>query len=591
MTGVVEHCSLKRSAVAPKRVLYNPINGRFTLGRNAFSYDVAKAHLSSNVWSSSEYNTQNARNLNFNNGNVNNNNNNKFNSNVVRPVAAFLDCVPKDFIASIWDAYEDCLKGKTTSEGAAEYAEIADEDIPVLAWELWTGNYSPGVSTCFMVRYPKLREVFAANFRDRIVHHWICLRLEPLFEVRFVEQGNVSFNCRKGFGTEAAVNYVAAGMKRLSNNYHEEAWMFRGDLVGFFMSIDQNIMWYHLSRFIKRWRKRYEREGWKRVSPDILDRLHMKAMPEMYWDILLRVVYITVMHRPEKLCVIKSPIHWWRKMEQNKSLFTSPTGMPIGNLTTQLFANFLMSFFVLFIHYLFRGRDHCFAQFVDDFILISKDKDFLLYAIRRIEAFLSTTLHLRLHRHKRYLQSVSHGVLFVGTYIKPGRLYLSNRTCNRFRQKCIIFGDLLSIRFIDPFMLRHILATINSYLGFCRRRRTYHYRLSTITLLSPAFWSYFYIKGHYESAKLRAPKLKPSTASAAPAAPAASAAPAAPAASGFPAGTSGSSSASSTSTASTASTTPAAIGFPAGASTPSAASTPSPSSTPSTASTPSPSSS
>ena len=156
------------------RALNGRLNGRLT-ARSArpFSYEVAKTQEGSNHWSSTENNRNNARNVNFNSGNANNNN--KYNGNVVRDVTAFDGIVPAPFLLSVWEAYHDCLHGKMTSTQAIEYMTIAEKDIPCLARELWTGTYRPGTSTCFLVKYPKWREVFAANFRDRITHHWVCL--------------------------------------------------------------------------------------------------------------------------------------------------------------------------------------------------------------------------------------------------------------------------------------------------------------------------------------------------------------------------------------------------------------------------------
>ena len=480
--------------------VYNPLNGRLTArsGKASFSYEVAKTEEGSNHWCVTENNRNNARNVNFADGNANNNN--KYNGNVVRPVAALGDCaVPVDFVCSVWEAYYDCLRGKTRSEQAIEYMQTAADDIPVLAYELWTGTYHPGTSTCFLVKYPKWREVFAAGFCDRIVHHWICLRLEPLFELRFREQGNVSFNCRKGYGTDAAVEYVAECKRRISDNYHKPAWVFRGDLVGFFMSINKDLLWYLLQRFMRRWQFREAHFGWQRYG--------LQDQPCMYWDILFHAVQVVVLHHPERDCVLNSPVSWWRHLQPNKSLFTSPTGEPIGNLTTQLFANFLMSFFIAYVHYLYRGKNYAVAQFVDDFLIICDDLRFLVDSIPKIELFLKQKLLLNLHKDKRYLQQVSHGVLFVGTYIKPGRLYLSNRTLARFKERCEGFGRMLN-EGCNEQDLQRIEQTLNSYMGFCMKRCTYRYRRADIDLIGAIFWEYFYIKGNYLSVRTKT-KYKP----------------------------------------------------------------------------------
>ncbi len=484
------------------RELHSRLNGRITAGggsgrvdnatyRTVLSYEVAYPQEGSNHWSSTEYNRNNARNVNFNNGNANNNN--KYNSNVVRPVTAFHDVVPSSFLLSVWIAYHDCLHGKMTSTQAIEYMQIAETDIHRLAYELWTGIYNPGTSTCFLVRYPKWREVFAANFRDRIVHHWICLRLEPLFEHRFRMQGDVSFNCRKGYGTDKAVGHLAEAMRRISDNYHKLAWVFRGDIVGFFMSIDKDLLWYLLERFIKRWRKRYERGYEVGVEQD-----------GMYWDILLRTTKVVVMHHPELNCVLNSePYLWSQHMEANKSLFTSPTGEPIGNLTTQLFANFLMSFFISYVKFVFRRKNFDIAQFVDDFAIVCDDLEFLVSKIEVLSNFLDKKLRLKLHKNKRYLQPVSHGILFVGTFIKPGRNYLSNRTLGRMIERCKGYGRMVNEESVDVTKLQRMEEVLNSYLGFCRNRKTYNFRKSCIASLGDNFWKYFYVKGRYESIRLK----------------------------------------------------------------------------------------
>ena len=460
-------------------VSYNPMNGRLAAAHTMHSsYEVAAPRQNSNFWSSSENNATNAWNVNFQNGTANNNN--KSNSYVVRAVTAFSDYpVPQAFADTVWEAYHDCLRGKKNSSQAVEYMTFAYADIPRLACELWDGNYQPGTSTCFMVRYPKLREVFAASFRDRIVHHWICLRLEPLFEERFRKQGNVSFNCRKGFGTEKAVEHVSDGLRRISDNYHCDAWVFRGDLEGFFMSIDKDLLWGKLERFIKR---HYHGD---------------------YKDVLYRLTKTVVMHHPEKDCVLNSPAVWWRELSPRKSLFTMNTGLPIGNLTTQLFANFLMSYFVSYVQWLFRGHDYCMAQFVDDFVLVSRDVSLLKDAVIKIESFLKEKLGLTLHRDKRYLQRASHGLLFVGTYIKPGRMYLSNRTVRRIRKRFAEMDVMLRDASVTPADCRHFESVMNSYLGFCHRRKTYRLRREIIEGLSKEFWKHFYIKGHYEHVKTK----------------------------------------------------------------------------------------
>ena len=149
---------------------------------------------SANYWASTENNRNNAWNVNSNDGNTNGNN--KYNSLTVRAAVAYGGF--KEAIKAVYEAYLDCKRGKMSSPYTIAYIEIAVDDLPRLAYEIYTVIYKPTVSICFLVKYPKLREVFAADFRDRIVHHWIIIRLEPLFERRFQQMGNISFNTGSG---------------------------------------------------------------------------------------------------------------------------------------------------------------------------------------------------------------------------------------------------------------------------------------------------------------------------------------------------------------------------------------------------------
>lgn len=489
------------------RVPHNPLNGRFTnlWLRPRVSYDDA---ISQEEYAT-EYNSNNAWNVNFNNGNFNNNN--KYNANIVRGVAAFhglkysFTHLPKEaqdneefrvFFEDVRVAYHDCMRGKKRSPQALEYMAIAWADLPSLAWELFTGTYTPTTSTCFLVKYPKLREVFAANFRDRIVHHWICLRLEPLFEYRFVAQGNVSFNCRKGFGTEKCVLHCAEGIRRVSHNYTKKAWIFKGDLVGFFMSIDKNLLWYLLKRFINRWHKNSDRNGFDHYGLD---------MPKMWWEQLLFVVEKTVMHHPEKDCIFNSPISLWRGLKKNKSLFGTPydKGEPIGNLTTQLFANFLMSFFDMFVLWVFRHKKFSYERFVDDWAITCDDLKFLVSAIPKLAKYLQK-LKLCMHEDKRYLQPVSHGISFVGSVIKPGRIYLSSRTLSRFKEKAVGFKRFIEEKkLLDMLDCKRIEQVLNSYLGFCKNKRTYSKRKEILSSMGERFLNYFYIRGDFVSIRTK----------------------------------------------------------------------------------------
>lgn len=439
------------------------------------SYHTQRSQKCSNYWSSLENNANNAWNVNFSSGNVNNNN--KYNTNnVARAVAEhslYGNASIKtfgEFYRTVVEAFFDCLRGKRGSKEASEYMLIADEDLPILAYELWTGTYSPSISTCFLVKYPKLREVFAANFRDRIVHHWIILRLEPLLEARFIRQGNVSYNCRKGFGTLRCIKDLEAGLRKVTCDYKRKAWIFKFDIQGFFMSIPKSLLRDLLLRFID---EKYD-------GPDIL--------------ILKDVVAKTVMHHPEMNCVVNTSVREWVNLEFSRSLFGADpdNGEPIGNLTTQHFANFFMSFFDQFVIELFKGKNYAYFRFVDDAVIICDDKEFLLESIKYLEFFLYEKLRLRMHPKKRYFQPASHGVEFVGAWIKPHRTYISNRTVSRFMEKMYGFNIfILKKRTLNIMDISRIRSVVNSYLGFMICHSAYKIRRKILESMDQRFMEYF----------------------------------------------------------------------------------------------------
>ena len=442
--------------------------------------------VQTNRWAATENNSNNSWNCNAWDGNFNNNN--KYNSMRVRPVVAY--DIPNDFLSLVFTAFEDCCRHKRTSKTCIDYCEIAAEDLPVLAYELYTGTYESGVSTCFLVKYPKYREVFAACFRDRIVHHFLYLLLNPLFEARFVAQGNVSFNCRKGFGTLAAQRAAFDAIRHATDNYRVKAWAYRGDLVSFFMSIDKRILWAKMEPFI--------RETYKG-----------KCM-----NILLNITHIVVFHCPEKLCVFNTDTAEWAKhVESHKSLFGNDDyhGMPIGNLTTQIFANFLLSYFDDYVITWMQshGQPAYYVRFVDDFVVVCRDKRLLSQMIKGLRLYLQADLQIRLHTDKFHFQPASHGMMFVGAYLKNHRIYLSNRTFARFEERIHGFNAMLENKHTVTYAdIRRIEQVINSYLGFCKGKRTYARRRQLLLKFGHAFYQYFYIDGHYERVKIK-PKAKP----------------------------------------------------------------------------------
>lgn len=458
-------------------------NGRVTggllNGNHLVKNKIIHALTASNYWSSSENSQFNSWNVNFNSGNFNNNN--KYNTLIVRAVAALDD----NYVEGWFDAFDDCCKHKKMSPQCVMYRLSWHTDLLKLAWEVQERIYKPSTSTCFVVTRPKLREVFAANFRDRIVQHWLCMRLEPLFESRFVEQGNVSFNCRKGFGTLACVKQIVKDTNVVSNNYQNEAWYGQFDIQGFFMSIDCEVLLKYLIPFIK--------DNWH----------YWNDTPfEKDLDLVLWLTEVIIRHRPQEDCVRKGNIRLWEYLPKNKSLFyTKPMkGKPIGNLTSQLFANFYMSIFDQWAIEEAAKRGATYRRFVDDFVFVCKNKEDAKYFRQMSREQLRYLLRIRMHPDKVYIQEVKKGIKIVGSIIKPNRTYLSNRTVTGFIEKVRQLEDSCARKDLEDIQAH--VRSINSYMGFLIHHKSYAIRRKVFENVE-YFWKYCYIKGKYRIVKLK----------------------------------------------------------------------------------------
>ena len=372
-------------------------------------------------------------------------------------------------------AYYDCRRRKRRTASAIVYEMNYESNLIALRDRINTRTYQPGKSICFVVTRPRYREVFAASFEDRIVHHYIALRLEPLFEMVFSPR---TFNCRKGKGQLYGVKMLEADIKEASNNYTADCYIMKLDLQGFFMSIDKSMLARMIDKFIVQYY----------TGSDI--------------DDLRYLCQIVVLHCPEKNCERHSPAEFWQHLPANKSLFTNGEGrgVAIGNLFAQLFANFLLNVLDWYIEELgikYHGR------YVDDFYCIHADKQVLLSAVPKIRVKLAE-LGLSLNPQKFYFQHYTKGIEFTGAVVKPHRKYYCNRTLTNFVAAVL---ELNRARNIED--VRHAVCSINSYLGLLRQSNEYGQRCKILRMIEPRVYKWIYIKGHYEVVAIKN-KYKPS---------------------------------------------------------------------------------
>ena len=432
------------------------------------------------ILAASEIHQTNSWNVNPQSGQLNNNNN-KYNGNVVRPALALDD----GSLAGWMEAYAECIGNKMKSGQCVSY-RLHDTDLLELIEECEERRYEPSRSTAFVVTRPKLREVFAASFRDRIVQHWICRRIEPLFEKRFAAQGNVSWNCRKGCGTRRAVDALRRDILDVSDGYRREAWIGRFDIRSFFMSINIRIL--------------------ERLAVGFVEKYYTGSDK----DLLVYLLAKTIRHRPQDNCVRQGDIRLWRRLPRHKSLFLAERhkGMPIGNITSQLLANFYLSFLDGYITEECRQEGARYERFVDDFAVVCRTKGDVLRLRDKASAFLKDRLDMEMHRDKVYIQEARKGVRFVGSVIKMERIYTGNRTVGGLVRRLMeldawleYLGESFTLK--DAYRLAGFASSINSYFGFTAGHAAYALKRRLVNDYCPNFFTYLYMTGRCRSVGVR----------------------------------------------------------------------------------------
>lgn len=271
-------------------------------------------------------------------------------------------------------------------------------------------TYRPSRGTAHIIYNPVIREIFAAPFRDRIIHHWIYNCVYDWWDRRFVID---SYSCREGKGTKYGIDRLAHHIRSLSDNYKKEIYVIKLDVQGYFMSLDRE--------------KLFKRAIWG---------LDQQFKNNKNWKYhLLKFCWEQIIFDDPIKGVIKQG--WpndWKNLPRSKSLFYQPKGkgIVIGNLTSQLLSNIYLDQLDRYIIYDL-GYKH-YGRYVDDFYFLV-EKENLEKAkndIKAIERYL-TRLGLTLHPKKRYIQPVSRGVPFVGAVVYPGRIYPSKRLVKNFR--------------------------------------------------------------------------------------------------------------------------------------------------------------
>jgi retron-type reverse transcriptase len=329
-------------------------------------------------------------------------------------------------------AAEQARKGKRFRPAVAAFHFDQERALWKLHEELTTKTYRPGAYRSFYIYEPKKRQISAAPYRDRVVHHALTGVLEPIFEKTFIAD---SYACRKGKGTHAAVDRA----QQFARGFR---YVFKADIQKFFPSLDNEILKALVARKIK--------------DPDVL------------W---LVGQIIDHSNRQEEI------VNYF----PGDDLFTSGErrrGIPIGNQTSQFFANVYLDPLDHFVKDRLGIKGY--VRYVDDFLVFSDDKRFLACVREWIKEFL-VRLRLRLHPKKSVIFPVKDGIRFLGYRVFPTHCLLPKENVRRFRRRVRTMQHEYAVGLAS---FAEIYQRLMSWVGHAKQADTYRLRCRLFNTIS-----------------------------------------------------------------------------------------------------------
>lgn len=288
--------------------------------------------------------------------------------------------------ANLYQAFRAARRGKRDRVAVASFEFDLEQNLLELERELKGQSYRPGPYTNFYIYEPKQRLVSAAPFRDRVAHHALCRVIEPIWEARFIYD---SYACRVGKGVHRALD-------RAHNWVRRYRYVFHGDVVKYFPSIDHQILHALLARRLA-----------DRPLMDLIER---------------------ILNSGEGIQAGEAPVVYF----PGDDLFAAlrPRGLPIGNLTSQFWANVYGHELDKFVkHKLGCGP---YLRYMDDFVLFADDKAQLQSWKAAIRDFLAANLRLALHPKKSLVFPAKVGLDFCGFRLYPTHRRLRRSSVRRF---------------------------------------------------------------------------------------------------------------------------------------------------------------
>ena len=305
-------------------------------------------------------------------------------------------------------SWENFRYGKTKKPDVKEFEKDLKNNLNALQKELKTQTYVHSPYTTFFVKDPKLRKINKACVRDRVVHHAVFSKLYPIFDRAFIFD---SYSCRIDKGTHRAVRRLHDFFRKESRNNSRQVYVLKCDVRKFFDSIDQDILMGLLRRRVK-----------------------------------------------------DSGVLWL--LDQIIKSFSS--GLPLGNITSQLFSNIYLNELDIFIKHDLQVKYY--IRYCDDFVILRANQQYLEDLIPGINDFLKTRLKLSLHPNKVIIRPYRQGIDFLGYVSFPNHTALRLKTKKRMFKKMALKHKSLAVGEVTK---KHFMQTLQSYLGMLKHCNAY----------------------------------------------------------------------------------------------------------------------
>ena len=281
-------------------------------------------------------------------------------------------------INSLLLAWREFLRGKQSKKDVQKFQFHLMDSILALNYDLSNGLYCHGGYEEFNISDPKPRIIHKATVRDRLLHHAVYRVLYRFFYTKFISD---SFSCRNNKGTHGAVQRFKTFSNIVSKNNTKTCWVLKCDIKKFFASINQIVL---------------------------MDILHGHIKDKKIIELLKEII-----------------------LSFNSGV--PSIGLPLGNLTSQLFCNIYMNEFDQFVKHKLKVKHY--IRFADDFVIFSESKGYLENLIPKIAEFLKVRLSLTLHPDKVFIKTLSSGVDFLGWNNFPRHTILRTKTKQRMLKK------------------------------------------------------------------------------------------------------------------------------------------------------------